>query len=544
VAANSEEKGVLIRVRGAFNVCSPSGKDLTPRGNKACALLAILFLSADRCRPRRWIESILWSTRSPEQSSTSLRQSLSEIRRSLGPYGQLLGSDRKNVWLNPKLVEECRSDDSRSNELLEGIAIRDPAFIEWLESMRSSDSVPSERLADDSGAAPLIVPGRSFVLTQIGDGALTDNMVGSLFLNQIAKNLQEAANVRVYDQSPNSAIMNGDQTFLSVDVNSWPKGRQLLLIVNLRNLATGELLLTKTELVDPGAIDPHRDLHLFQLAEEVSDCGLHYMKKPVNSSNASGNVDAIISRALQELFSFDAARLRIADRLLAAAIDIDPHPTLIAWRSYLRIPMWIERVENEPEILADEARVFAHEAVEIAPSNSQVLAIAAQSWLTVCKDGETALSLAEDAVQINPGGALTNMSYALALLRAGELDHAKQHADRSLALAKHSKHRHWWYMVSSAVDIANNQFDTAISKARKSHIYAPSYRPPLRHLYALYIQKEDFRSARAVLEKMRVVEPEFSMQTMRNDVSYPATTLRSTRLIELEDMVDPSSVSA
>src|SRR6266699_1461288 len=92
--------GLRIALIGAFRVLAPDGEDLTPRGRKARALLAILALTPTRRRSRPALQDKLWSDRGPEQGAASLRQTLTEIRRTLGEcYRNCLVSDLRGVGL-------------------------------------------------------------------------------------------------------------------------------------------------------------------------------------------------------------------------------------------------------------------------------------------------------------------------------------------------------------------------------------------------------------------------------------------------------------
>ena len=70
-----------ICVIGEFRVLTPDRQDLTPRGRKARALLAILALTPTRRRSRSALQDKLWSDRGHEQGAASLRGAL--IRDSL-----------------------------------------------------------------------------------------------------------------------------------------------------------------------------------------------------------------------------------------------------------------------------------------------------------------------------------------------------------------------------------------------------------------------------------------------------------------------------
>jgi hypothetical protein len=133
---------MYIRMIGQFHMSGPVGQDLTPRGAKARALVAMLCRTPDHCRPRRWLESRLWSDRGPEQASGSLRQTLSELRKTLGPLAAQLRCDRDSVGLTGFVTDLDRTPDAaglalhQGREFLEGIDIIDPAFCIWLREER------------------------------------------------------------------------------------------------------------------------------------------------------------------------------------------------------------------------------------------------------------------------------------------------------------------------------------------------------------------------------------------------------------------------
>jgi hypothetical protein len=133
---------MFIRMVGQFQVVGPAGEDLTPRGAKARALVALLCRTQDHRRPRRWLEGRLWSDRGQEQASGSLRQTLSELRKTLGPQADHLHCDRDSIGLTgfatdlDQKPEAARLALAQGREFLEGIDIIDPAFCTWLAEER------------------------------------------------------------------------------------------------------------------------------------------------------------------------------------------------------------------------------------------------------------------------------------------------------------------------------------------------------------------------------------------------------------------------
>jgi hypothetical protein len=153
---------MFIRLMGQFQVLDGEGRDHSPRGAKSRALLAMLCRTEDHCRPRRWLESRLWSDRGQEQASGSLRQALSELRKALGPLAGHLDCDRDCVRLAGFTTDLDRDPEAArralagGREFLEGIDIIDPAFGLWLTDERL-------RIAMELGQAQQAV-GRPFHL--------------------------------------------------------------------------------------------------------------------------------------------------------------------------------------------------------------------------------------------------------------------------------------------------------------------------------------------------------------------------------------------
>lgn len=151
---------MFIRLIGQFQVLDSSGRDLTPRGAKARALIAILSRTPDRCRPRRWLEGHLWSDRGAEQASGSLRQALSELRKSLGPLAGHLHSDRDCVALAGVETDLDRDPDAArlalmgGREFLEGIDVIDVAFCGWLREERQRVTAELDQTSQRSAGRP------------------------------------------------------------------------------------------------------------------------------------------------------------------------------------------------------------------------------------------------------------------------------------------------------------------------------------------------------------------------------------------------------
>ncbi len=153
-----------LALLGEPRLSGADGAEITVPSRKSMALLAYLAANRGRSASRERIMGLLWGDRFDQQARQSLRQTLYSLRKLLGPEGeQALAVAGDTVSLSPTLVRTDLAEFERlavSNEpeavaeairlyrgpLLTGFAIRDAAFMEWLESERT-------RLQDLAAAA-------------------------------------------------------------------------------------------------------------------------------------------------------------------------------------------------------------------------------------------------------------------------------------------------------------------------------------------------------------------------------------------------------
>ena len=147
---------VQLSERSPFRV--RPDEDRTPRGRKACAIIAMLALSPDGKRARTWLQDKLWSTRAPEQGAGSLRQSLHELRAALGGDKNVVAADKFNVTLDlARLIMDLADEPALAAwpdaELLEGLDIADDEFESWLREQRAAFQQRRSRPSHDSCSA-------------------------------------------------------------------------------------------------------------------------------------------------------------------------------------------------------------------------------------------------------------------------------------------------------------------------------------------------------------------------------------------------------
>jgi TolB-like protein/DNA-binding SARP family transcriptional activator/cytochrome c-type biogenesis protein CcmH/NrfG len=163
-----------LTLLGGFEARSASGARLDIPIRKAQGLLAYLALQPGKAVPREKLAGLLWSERGETQAQGSLRQTLTVLRKALAPVEPpALVIDRNSVALDPEavevdavrflqLIDAGDPDDLEAviglyqGDLLDGFAVRDPAFEAWLEAarrqLRESLHRALTRLLDHHGA--------------------------------------------------------------------------------------------------------------------------------------------------------------------------------------------------------------------------------------------------------------------------------------------------------------------------------------------------------------------------------------------------------
>jgi len=139
-----------LTLLGGFEARLPSGAVADLPGQKDRALLAFLAIAPGDTHPRERLAGLLWSERGDRQARDSLKQALMRLRRGLdAAEGGALRADRQSIALDRSAVsvdaltfERLIRDGTIGSlteatslyrgDLLEGVAVHDPAFEDWL----------------------------------------------------------------------------------------------------------------------------------------------------------------------------------------------------------------------------------------------------------------------------------------------------------------------------------------------------------------------------------------------------------------------------
>lgn len=521
-------KTIKIQTIGPLQVTGPNGENLAPTGAKSCALLAILALTDGKSRPRRFLEEKLWSGRAPEQAGQSLRQELTQIRRAFGAYKDCFVVDRLSVCLNPELVvvdydtAEIRVTETR--DLLEGLVVRDAAFESWLAEVREAfERRKTAIAAKDKGLVLRTRPALA--------GSGSQGILGEVLADQIGQNIAEQ--VRAWRQvSVRMAENDQDAAEIEIDTHVVEEGGKSLAFIRLIHPETGRVLYTQKAQVDAGSMQVASEDLLADITVEAAEKTLDALAKVFSSERPELASAAMARRAVREMESFEGSRLDVAERLLRGAYDIDRNGLFLAWQSLLKTIQLTELLSTDGD--ADRALIqeLNRKAMEQDGENPLVQALVSQVQVLMFADLGAANSVAQQRLNPNLSGAFSMVSLASANMWDGDSEAAYALTKMATSVAGRSSFHHWWDTFHCISCIASRRFDEAIKFGESATKAAPNFRPPLRHLLALYAHTGQHEKMHLVAERLKRLEPGFSLDKFKSDEAYPVRTLRHARLLD------------
>src|SRR6266568_2452065 len=381
--------GLRIALIGAFRVLAPDGEDLTPRGRKARALLAILALTPTRRRSRPALQDKLWSDRGPAQGAASLRQTLTEIRRAFGDrYRDCLVGDMRGIGLAQDRVTIDIDTANLSElarmvelpQLLEDIDVADEEFEDWRRHQRTA--FEQRVMAPQTAAGRPSMPEAELQPRHAGPAArpwlrllppLTVNSESGFFLSRL-----------IADR-----IAQGLVDQWAIDVGDDGKGQQgvqlrVEALAISRDVAVTVILLAAdgtTHLwADSATIsletsfvsDAPRLRALINRSVEIAG---YCLSRIGSSSEASGAFVGAFD-AVQRMFRVDLHEVDRADALLASAYELDAKAVYLAWRAYARVFYVGEHIHVDRRRAVEESEELVRRALEADPHNATVLALA------------------------------------------------------------------------------------------------------------------------------------------------------------------------
>lgn len=524
--------GLSISLGTRVVVRRTDGADVTPRGQKEAAILAILALSPEMRRPRIWLQDKLWSDRFTEQGGMSLRRALANIRKTLGAERDALCADKRAVWLDDRV--RVRQDTAvAAEDFLSELSIADAEFEQWRRETSAdllSGPDPSSPHGTTRGGAPSAMlqrfSPRPTRLRMILPHARRDGELAQLermLVDRLAERFLSRGPITVdrgetqYGAEPGAAEETA-QLVLEIETSArdhvWNAQFRLMTGSGRYFLWAGHL----QQPLEPATIWKSHEVAAF-LNGVVSTA--------IERSFARFRGDRFfqLQHAASLMFTGQRRDIEAADSILSALdVGAEGQPVVHAWRAFQRLTDFLE-FGGSRDALRPEALDFAEDAARYGQSNSLVLALLAQIEMKFNNDPDRAALLSGRALGLRDDDpyALSAAGHAATLL--GQFEESFEMSHRARLMAQGLPNAFIWDMQASLASLALGRWQEAYDLANRAHLGMARYRPALRYLVALSLLLDRPEEALRFTERLRLLEPSFRAARLA-EADYPAHTLR------------------
>ncbi|MDV7142436.1 tetratricopeptide repeat protein [Tropicimonas sp. TH_r6] len=361
---------LTLRLEGSFEALGPADMPIEGLSKRGQALLAYLACQPGMVASRVVLMELLWSERSREQASASLRQELSRLRRILPEA--VLAADRSDVRLQ---LDTLRILPGQGAPLLDGFDLASRGFEDWLrdERARRLDRARENWLAEASAAL------------EAGDGKTAQDAALTALdvdpASELAMQVLLRAALRGGDRPGALARLKRFETYLAEELDLSPLPETCALAEDLRQGAPAvaappvapELCATGKDgrpvlailPFDEIGSDPN-DMFADGVVEEITaslsrSCDFHVIARqssfalrgqdvPAEEAGARLGADYLLEGSLQRA----GDRVRITTRLVL---------------SRSRHVLWSDRQDERLDNLFDlQDRIAAHVAGQLSPN--------------------------------------------------------------------------------------------------------------------------------------------------------------------------------
>lgn len=521
-----------LYVLGALCVKDAGGRDCTPKGKKAQALLALLALSPRGIRTRVWLRDKLWSDSDEEHAAGSLRQTIFELRRALdGLATQVLTCDRNaltlhldRIWIDVRALtgnaDTVPDAVVPTADLLEGLDVGDEEFEEWLcleraawETQRDAFFAPApprpvharpaaERGRIAIGLLPSIVHGGD------GQGAY----IGDYITESVARTLSDYQPVDIVDfRGPGPDMAADEPTFLlraralvvgdgvSVTFLVYGAGGNALLLS--QSLQTRVSDFTESDFAMANQFVAQNVDHLAKLFEKAG---------PDRGGLRNGRSTLIGYHALASMFELDPRRMRAAlDGLEHVGDGIDDG-LLESLKAYSASFALGENIGQWDDAQRERTEKLVSDILQRNPLNSIALACVGHTMGFVLDRHDVASEIFARAIELNPMQAFVWDHLALHKLYCGDLAQARAASDKAVRLGNYSPISYTYDTTACMIATLQGDFPHASQLGARALAKKPGFHAALRYRLAALGHLDDRDEAHRVRGTLLALDPDFA----------------------------------
>jgi tetratricopeptide (TPR) repeat protein len=532
---------------GVFRLARAGEVEIALKGKKSCALFAMLATAPGHSRSKAWLIDHLWSDRSPEQASGSLRQALREIRSVLGSQRDTLCSDQSVVRLLPDRVwidvehsgylSDLAAHSNEEIEFLSNIDVNDREYEHWvrdkrlhysgiLKAQRKTLAGAGNLSADsDEASAPTLLRA-----TAVGSDQKRQ-VFSEILSDLVCKSLKDAGSVRIVNLSPGRQSGTDENPHvLRLDSKAFDFGSQAGAGITLTRQGNHCVVLNSLRTLEGKRELSLERVEILQLINEAADRSIREFAQMFPVGDDRRSAASLCFHGVSRLFEFRFGDLLEIDRNFEEAFKLDKRATYLIWRAYLRTFILGERPDISREKTIEEMKEFMFKALELEPENSLVLSLCAfitSMWLL---DHAAGLVHARRSVDINPANPFGVAFLGMAHSHSGNLEKGYRLTRKATEISSLGPYRQVLVYTAMSGAAYAGHHEEAIRHGEALMRLAPNYGAPQRILGLLYRKVGQNDKSELIVDSLRKAEPQFSFKLMK-EAMYRSAIVRKTELM-------------
>jgi tetratricopeptide (TPR) repeat protein len=558
-----------IFLLGPPTVLDRSGNQLTPKNQKSKAVVAMLALAPRGSRSRVWLRDKLWSDRSEDQASASLRQALLDIRKSFGAdYKDILIADKYSVTLDlsrvqvdAKQISEQAdkgllhlSDEQHdfSEHFLEGFDICDPEFESWLTLERQIwdqrfekthaasggdgyGGVPAvEHLSEDPSKytpalnTPAPGPNEASRASSSADGTWAIGLQDVSPTQPCANALQQKLMRNLHEMGRIPVLRTNEQMLskglrqvtlpLAVRVTETSLGENVRLTVELVSTENGITLWTSSQTFTQSSfLEPSQSNLNAIVSQTVIQIGRLLQTTAINPDIARAGV---LIECIYQIFGLSEDHLYSADKKLEMLLKHQPNAQTYAWMAFSKSFQVGQRFSADAAAQISEAQYFATRALEEDEYDPLVLSLAAHIHSYLFSEFDLAASLYERALKLDPEQTLGWDLYATLNAYCGHNSKALAMASWAQQLGANTPISYYFDTTKCIAATLAGDHRSAVAAGERALVQRPKFNSILRYLISSHAHLGNVQMLESLRQRLNDVEPDFSAEVLRGS-GYP-----------------------
>jgi len=520
-AAPAMEGRLRIRLADTLQITDAEGRSLLPGGPRPRALIALLALAPAHRMPRRLLAGLLWSGAEARHGLGRLRDVLHDLRGALSAAGaDVIGADQAAIWLNADAVAVEVPPRNLSWPFLPELRGIDPQLDDWLGRAEGGETAHeprahAERIAPSAQrrTSVLVVPLNNLAGARAGhlDVAATDAIVAALSALRSISVLVEVPG----RSPPNPDYMLAGNIHL---VGQKPQVSLRLVDVGGGGAVVWSSVIAPEEAGPAGFAEEVAAQACARLEHELL---LLEAERAAQRPLAEASAQEMVLRVVPDIYRLERDAFERAGKVLAAATRRDPRlASAQAWLAYWNVLMvgqgWAP-LEREALAAAGQA---AEQAILLDPRDARGLAIAGHVRGFLHHQIPEALALTRQALEINPALPAAWSFSGMAHAYAGELETARRHLRRALALLPRNPHAFFTEAGLATVEMLLGHHDAAIEVGRVVLQIQPRFTAALRAQIAALGHLGRREEARPLVRALLELDPGFTVARFRSAAPY------------------------